>query len=330
MRINDDNRDDDKIAEQRETARKDQQRKQAQKPVATFEAKLSEKTTHDHAMQNSDVHRTFVLKEAKKEKLSIIDKLIQETKPKEAEERKRPATTTVKPKTEKKTDFETEAEELRRKSGEAEPDETDNVDRSGEDAEVDESEESTGHEKTSEKEGEVSSEGHKRVAEKQEGGSGEGGTGGGGGGQSQGESFGSQQGFGSGGGDSDERRDDKSAYGAVAHAASMQTAGALAGRFSGGGSFQQKSRPFKSENLDGIVSKVQVGLNENQEEFFSVDLNDAYFEGLKVQALKTPQGVVLKFVCPNLAVRSTFIRERPKLYEHLRAKNVSVFRIDIV
>lgn len=332
MRIQDDNKQDERIAEQRETARKEQQRKQTQKPAETFEAKLSEKNAHDHAMLESDARRQLLLKETKKEKTSLIDKLIKETKPKSVDERRQSEAALLKSKAlkknfedEKKTELQ-EHEELPQTD---DAEETTVVERSEDQAGVDESDDSSSADKTKEsgKEGDVAEDGHKRVAEKREGNTSGGGSGGGG--QSMDGNSGGAGEFGSGSSQGDGKKDGKAGFQNDIDRRSTSLAGSLSGRFSGGG-FQQNSRAFNKENLDALVAKVQIGINAQNEEVFAVDLHDSYFDGLKLSAVKTAQGVVLRFECPNLAVRSTFIRERTKIYERLKAKNISVFRIDVI
>jgi hypothetical protein len=326
IEINDNsNRDDQRVEQDKQKARKDLERRQQQRPMETFEAKLSEKAAHDVASKQSDATRFRLQKEIKKEKQSIIEKLIKGAKPSTADEKRAPeeGRQARHAKSARRTPFE---EETVRKDP-LQPAET--VDGREEAAFV-EDEAAPSETQEEGKEGEVAEDGHKRVAEKGREDSGSG-TGGGGGGQESGQMMqdqGGGQGFGSGReGTGGERKqgftlDRDGAVGGVR--------GAAGSRGHGAGGFQNSQRAFTPKNIDDIVANVQVGVNEKGEEVFAVTLEDLYFDGLKLQATRTPQGVVLKFVCPNISVRNTFIRERPLIYERLKAKNISVFRIDIV
>ena len=101
-------------------------------------------------------------------------------------------------------------------------------------------------------------------------------------------------------------------------------------KFFGQGGFQQNAKPFSPKDLDEIVSAVQIGFNEQGEQEFSIQLSDKYYEGLKVTATRTPEGVIVKFECPNVSVRSTFLKCRPQLYLQFKAKKIAVLRIDVV
>ena len=101
-------------------------------------------------------------------------------------------------------------------------------------------------------------------------------------------------------------------------------------KFAFAGGFQKDARNFTREDIDEIVSSVQLGFNEHGEEEFSVQLTDRYYDGLKVAATRTKEGVVIKFICPNASVRSTFIKCRPQLYLQFKGKGIGVVRIDII
>ena len=102
-----------------------------------------------------------------------------------------------------------------------------------------------------------------------------------------------------------------------------------AGSGAGSGAWKN-ARPFESKNLDEIVTEFQLVLNQKGEEEFTVTFTDHFFDGLKVQATRTDKGVVVKFICPNAQTRGTFVRYRPHVYSHFKAKNIAIFRIDVV
>lgn len=325
IEINDNsNRDDQRVEQDKQKARKDLERRQQHRPMETFEAKLSEKSAHEVIRPQTDVARFRLHKELKKEKASVIEKLIKGAKPSTTDEKRAPdeAQRRFSGKTPRRVPFD---EDVVKQDPQAPSEEV--VD--GREPEVLVEDESTPSETQEEsKEGEVASDGHKRVAEKGREDSGSGMGGGGGQESGQGDQGTSGQSFGSGhqgmGGDKKKEFtvDRDGVVGGVRQAAGAKGQGA--------GGFQNQQRPFTSKNLDDIVAGVQIGLNEKGEQVFAVSLEDSYFDGLNLQAVRTPQGVVLKFVCPNFTVRNTFIRERPLIYERLKAKNISVFRIDIV
>lgn len=96
------------------------------------------------------------------------------------------------------------------------------------------------------------------------------------------------------------------------------------------GSFNPNPRSFTRKNLDEIVRAVRIGMNEHGEEEFTVELTDEYFNGLKVKATRTGEGVVVKFLCPNVSVRSTFLRFRLRVFAHLKKNNIDVRRVEVV
>ncbi len=157
----------------------------------------------------------------------------------------------------------------------------------------------------------------------------QGGQGGGQGGDAKG--GGAQQGMG-GGGFSGDRKDNAPVVGGDGKP--VKGVGTFSVRQSGTGTqgrFQGGSQQFTQQDLDGIVASVQLtqsGASGGAR--LTVQLENAYFEGLAIEAEQTPQGTVIKFICPNTAVRSTFVRYRPQVYEHFKAKGIAVFRIDIV
>lgn len=314
MDINNNDNDEYRRTElKREAERHNAERKQKTEAVRTFEAKLSEKAAHEIASKDSQARNSRDQQGNTKEKDNLLEKIIG-TVAKEHEEaldRSRVH--------EKKHLAEHDEERHREEKYESK------LERRQDEDHERVSERKTG-EAGDKKKSEISEEGYRRVAEKQDadGESGGGGAGSGMGGGGQDASGGGS--FGSGGSDAgDNPRDGIFAKDLVAKTA-VRPLNKSKGAHKG---YQQNSRSFSRENLDEIVSKVELGVTSGGEEFFAVELGDPYFAGLKVEARRTDVGVVVKFHCPSVAVRSTFIKYRPALYAHFKAKNISVARIDI-
>ena len=307
---NTNNRDDERRTEQRkQQAKTDAERKQKLEPMKTFEAKLSEKATADEAGKKSQQTANRDQLKSQKDKQDILKKILDSGG-----------------KTRSELDHNARVAEMqeelqKRQSGE----ETAFVEKL-----KDEGDDDIHHEKTKSADrtdekgsGEVSEDGHKRVAEKQDG---EGGSPGSGGGDSSS----GQQGADAGSSFSGDHKDQGQSQSRVKDLFGSFVLAPLSGNASGQHGFQQNARQFAPQDLDELVAHVQLGLNRGGEEFFSIELSDKYFQGLKLLATRTPQGIVIRFECPNIAVRSTFLKYRPQVYAHLKAKNISVFRVDIV
>jgi hypothetical protein len=317
MEIGDNGNNDEerRIQQSREQNRVTQERKRASEPMRTFEAKLSEKASHEAGLKDSAARQSRQQQKDTEERESLIEKIIGAASSKEDEDA---AHATDKARVSGKK-FEDEHDSSRR-----EAEYEDRVARHSDDLDgtTDKKSSTSGDKKKSE----VSEEGYRRVAEKQDDGE-AGGFGGGMGGDAGGHGAGSGtqgggSGFGSGGQNPKENLFAKDLM--ARQALQPVRKGSDSGR-----GFQQNAKPFTPRDLDGIVSKVEVGLKGDGEEFFSVELSDRYFDGLKLKAVRTEQGVVVKFLCPNVSVRSTFLKYRPAVIARLKEKGIAVFRVDV-
>lgn len=317
MEINDNGNDEERrIQHSREQNRVAEQRKRAAEPMRTFEAKLSEKASHETALKDAAARESRQQKSDADEHESLIERILGATSKGKEEE------TATDHARVQKTIYEDGREESRH--------ETDYRRRLTEDKkDVAEGDEKKPASSAGDKKSEVAEDGHRRVVEKQddgETGSFGGGAGGGGGeGQSEGGSSSHSQG-GSGFG-SDSRRDGGMFAKDLVKRMALTPIkkGSDAGR-----GFQQNPRTFAAKDLDEIVSKVEVGVHGGEGDFFSVELTDAYFSGLQVRAVRESDGVVLRFSCPNVAVRSTFLKYRTALVARFKEKGIAVSRIDVV
>jgi hypothetical protein len=304
------------IERKRDQNRRDVERKLRHEPMKTFEAKLSEKASKEMALHDSLEHGHLKnLKKEREEKQSLLEKIMGVAKNKESEKEKG-----VAEKIHRQSEHEFEDREGKRQIVH---DENDLFETKKDDH--------TETKKTGEKTGEYSEEGHRRVAEKQDGK--EGGASGGGGSDSGSGAMDSGVGGGAAGfaQDSGTGKNKDQTYEKLVLKARQGVAAIRDAAGSGAGSGSWKNaRPFESKNLDDIVTEVQLGLNQKGEEEFTVTLTDHFFDGLKVQATRTDKGVVVKFICPNAQTRGTFVRYRPQVYAHFKAKNISIFRIDVV
>ncbi len=303
----------DRQEERRAEERKQDHRRQIEKkmqnePMKTFEAKLSEKTAQEKGDKDSVARNLHDLKKTKEEKQSLLDKILGVAKDKDSQQEK------ARVEGLQKHAKEEQAKEEKKNVGEEASRFDDMKKAKKEDV----------AQKAKKESSEQAQEGHKRVAEKEDGerggsgGSGQGSEKDSGTGQRslrQGSEF-------SGDKEDGEAFEQKVKDGLIAHVAGRQG-------FSSG-TFDQNAKTFTPRDLDDIVSAVSLGINEKGEEEFSVELTDEYFDGLTLQAARTDQGVVLKFVCPNASVRSTFLKCRPTVYRHLKTKDIDVYRIDIV
>lgn len=311
---NNDNRDEERRIEQRrQQSRTDAERRHKAEPMRTFEAKLSEKASHEAALKESQAKQSNQLKKNRKDKEESLLNKILDVAGKESKEKVDPAKVHE---LEQQYDPETGEEETKLEKELNLSEEKNKTDEKKAGKEVDK------------KSSEYSEEGHRRVAEKESEGQSQGGMGGDSGGYDQdsgtGSSF-SQSGSGSG---QERQPSDKTSLKEFMVKNKVAGLSSLGAREQRG--FKNSARNFTTENLDEIVKNVEVGFNEQGEEFFGITLSDPYFKDLQVQSLRTEQGIVVKFLCPNIEVRSTFIKYRPRLYAHFKTKNISVFRIDVV
>ncbi|MBF0104881.1 MAG: hypothetical protein HQM16_06095 [Deltaproteobacteria bacterium] len=353
-----------RLDEKKTENRRDNEKRLQNQPMRTFEAKLAEKTAHEITSKDSALRQAHDQKTSKKEQQSLLDKIIGTVKAKDTEKEKVKPDAVAKEVIEEyeeqgqrtKERFNAALKHLGHKDGRrleeksleekdmeekaldekaldekaldekalGEKDQLQRQEKAVEKVRSDKRDSDDDHvEDKDSKNSEQSAEGHKRVAEKTEE------QGGGQSGGGQGGSYGDEKGQGGFGQQSGGQDREK-------HAA-LTLKGSFKDRVSGikkmgGGSrgFQRDARDFASDNLDEIVTSVQLNVNEAGETEFSVELSDEYFEGLKVVATRTAGGVVLKFVCPNTQVLSTFLKFRTKVYERFMQKNISVLRIDVV
>lgn len=337
-----DNRDIDRVEERHNEEKKVENRRDVEKrmqyqPMKTFEAKLAEKAAHEITAKESAFREAHDQKKTKKEQQSLLDKIIGTVKSRETEkdkgkeliisqkvaeeydlehlnEKRVPGLKFQEQKSAEKHVTEKVQEEkvlegkksLKELSADKKP-----VDR----ADPQESQET-----------ERSPEGHKRVVEKEQD-------------QGEGHSGGSGQGFGGGsdgqggsgfGQQSGQQQGKEQLYRSKE---ALKSKGWISRTLRSGNEsrgFDRNARDFSDQELDEIVSSVQVGMNAQGEEEFAVTLGDDYFTGLKVVATNTSEGVVLKFICPTKQVLSTFLKFRPKVYARFLSKNISVVRIDVI
>jgi hypothetical protein len=300
-------RDEERRSEnKRQDTRRTMEKRMQSEPMKTFESKLSEKAAQEQDAKKTVSRHLHDLKKSKEEKQSMLDRILGVAKDKAQETEKSRVNATHKHAQKQ------EKEEVGKKV----------VKEDFKSKQAKESEKEEGTQKMEKKEGEQSAEGHKRVAEKSES---EDGGGGGFGESSEGESGAGDQSL----GNRNQSGSDSDGKNAFSTENLNQGKVGQQSSFSSGG-FQQNAKSFSERDLDEIVSQVNIGMNERGEEEFTVELTDEYFEGLSIQATRTEEGVVVRFVCPNVGVRSTFLKYRPQVYQHLRNKHVNVYRIDIV
>ena len=269
--------------------------------MKTFEAKLSEKTAHEETSRQSTMSQLKNSSQADDEKNKILDKILGVVQDKATEQDKARVKGVV------KQDEETEARREEKKD----------VDSEFETKEDEKTEESRGQQKTESKDEKSPHGGHKRVTEKQEG---EGGSGGGGEfSQDQGDpkQFQSQA--------QEKKGQSKDVKDKFVQALSK---GKSSGGFSSG--FDQSAKKFSKTDLEELVQSVQLTLNEDGQEQLELQLSDDYFDGVKLISKRTPDGVVLRFECPNVTVKSTFLKFRLDLASHFQKKGISVHRIEVV
>lgn len=310
VNIDNDNRNEEKrIEEQRQNSRRESEKRKQVEPMRTFEAKLSEKAALEKGRQNTQTKANKELKQEIDKKQKFLTKVF-------GSENK--STSSL--------DVNAKIQEMRLKDGDGEDQKLKNKfsNKLDESKDADGLQQKKDSQKAEQKKG-VSDEGHRRVAEKQ-GDEGSAGFGRGGqeafaGDDSQGSSFGS---------DADSQSDSNKNWQQFVSGRGGSASKRVSTSTSFQGGFQKEARDFDRKNLDEIVTAIATGTNAFGEEFLTVEMSDQYFEGLKLKATRTPEGVVVTFHCPNLAVRSTFIKSRHQIYIHLKSKNVSVFRIDVV
>ena len=94
-----------------------------------------------------------------------------------------------------------------------------------------------------------------------------------------------------------------------------------------GGSHRQF---FSKENFQVLVKAVRLCVGHNGNTELDIEMNDEFFNGLRIKANKGPSGIVITFCCPNKQVYNLFLKEKFNLYTHLRQeKNIPVLRVDI-
>lgn len=300
-------RDDErKVQEKKQQQKLDLEKKMQEEPMKTFQAKLTEKTAHELTSKETQVYKQAQEeKQTTEEKKSLLNQVISSTTEKASEQDKMRIAAL-------KQQGEREYQEKDDKIKDKRLDEKRADSKDGKESKQ-------VHDSGKKGGGEVSEEGYKRVAEREQG------EGGGG--------FG--QGFG-GGEDSDNNSfgpDSKKQLvkGQVANNADSKgvfhAALRLHTKMQGG--FDKNARDFSDRDLDEIVSQVQYGLNEYGEEEFSVTLTDDYYAGLKILSQRTENGVVLQIQCPNVAIRSTFLKYRHRVYHHLMARGIEVHRVEV-
>lgn len=313
-----DKREERQLEEKKAENRRDVEKRMQQQPMKTFEAKLAEKTAHEMTSKESAFRQAHDQKTNKKEQQSLLDKIIGTVKSKETEKEKT-KTPVIPHEVEEEGKEEKEqrlAERSRFGEKKAVKERASDKKAATENVDVKDS-----------KKGERSSEGHKRVTDKTEE-QGEQSSGGSGGGQGSGSDSNGQSGF-----SFDQQSKNQGKENQFFQKKGKLFNKKIAEAKKAGGDqkgFQRDARGFSVKDLDEIVASVQLGINEQGEEEFSVELSDEYFDGLKVTATNTEEGVVLKFVCPNSQVLSTFLKYRPKVYARFKAKGISIVRIDVV
>lgn len=309
-----DNNDEERRVEQRRAQEKlaveQRQKKEVQR---SFEAKLSEKTAQEKESLESQIRTANELQEEIKERQSLLDKILGVAGKEQADQA---GNSKIQ---HKKYLEEQEGKEQKFDLEQKEHAKVEMKERKSEKANVE----------NEKKKGEEVGEGHRRIEERahsDQGGRGEG-------------NFSGSQNQGGGSHGRDSGSDSGSESRSRGQELQKMTVKDLENRYrlhpikKGvplSAQFLPNPRAFKSENLNEMVSRIQTGLTRSGEDFFAVELSDDYFDGLKVQATRTADGVVLKFMCPNASVRSTFVKHRLAVYAALQAKNVSVFRIDVI
>ncbi len=299
VEINTDNRissRDEERAEERKRAETKQnlERKLRNEPMKTFEAKLSEKYAHDVA-QSDRSQRQAKEHERINENKDLMDKILNVASSEQVNEDqnlKRVHEQKEFINEDEKNTFMTEAHE-------------DDLRETGRSEHEKKTEQVLRHESSSSEQG-LSSEGHRIVghvdSQEEKGFSGQSG---------QGDSS-----------QSDKDPKEEKSYKIEASRAAQKLKTRM--------SFDFDKYSFSNQDLDEIVSSVHLGMDDLGREEFAVTLSNDYFEGLKIVATRAPDGVVLKFVCPNPAVRGTFLLERPKLYSRFRQSEIEILRIEVV
>jgi len=295
-------REEERRSDRKRQDQRNQQEKQMQKQgMKTFEAKLSEKTASEITQKETAKQNWHDSKKSKQDKQNLLEKIIGVAKEKTEDDGKTRVKSVMKHEEEKKEDTKDDAKQA--------------------DAKHDQKTELKSD--APEKKGEVAEDGHKRVAEKEEQ---DGGSGSSGGGSAGADTESGKQsstfGYGAGSEDSEKNYDEV--------AMSQEKVNPVSKMGESGGGFDADARGFEEKDLDEIVAHVELSLNEDGEESFTVELSDAYFDGLTIQTTRTDEGVVLRFICPNISVRSTFLKQRPKVYKHLMSVEIDVCRIEIV
>lgn len=182
----------------------------------------------------------------------------------------------------------------------------------------------------------VSDEGYGRVASKesrhQDSGSGGGSAGGGqsGGGGDQGSNQKSMGGNASGGG-SGNSKEGKNFIKTLTPTSSGTSSFAIKSIGGLKGNANQGSKSgFSDAQFDGLIEGVRVTTQASGSTEVEIAVSDDLFPGLKIRATRKPEGIIIAFVCPDRATKNAFVLERSKVYDRLRQKGISIYRIDVV
>lgn len=295
-----------RLQEKKVEEKKQLEKKMQREPMKTFEAKLSEKTASEITSKDSQIYKMKQeAKEKSEENQKVLEKVLGEASEK-TDSRNQERLAALRQQTEQEYEQRDERTKERRLENKREHthEEKNRLDA---------------HKKDSQ---EVSPEGHRRVSERYQGGGEQGGRNMSGGGGKGGDEFGQ--------GSKDNSKallDSKVAKGQQKTVNFNAVAAKVKTRLMAG--YEKNARTFTEENLDEIVQQIDFAINGFGEEEFTVTLSDDYFEGLQIKATRTDEGVVVTLDCPNVSVRSTFLKYRHRLYNHLKAKDVAVFRIDV-
>ena len=102
----------------------------------------------------------------------------------------------------------------------------------------------------------------------------------------------------------------------------------------GGADFSQSfgsndSSQMSPEDLDHIVASVQHLLTQNGDEVFTVQLKNEFFEGLQIETRRTPEGIVLTLICPNVLVRTEMLRHKNAILKRFAEKQIQVQEVEL-
>lgn len=83
------------------------------------------------------------------------------------------------------------------------------------------------------------------------------------------------------------------------------------------------------EDLDHMVASVQHQIQQNGDEIFTVKLSNDFFEGLQIETRRTPNGIVLTLICPNVLVRTEMIRYKKDILKRFAEKQIQVQEVEL-